>query len=66
MMIDENAIIQNCVVSKDIISDETIRAKHPWCVDPEKEKQLLSTQMKEEMAYNPTGKTPTYKDGEGE
>jgi SPP1 family phage portal protein len=66
MMIDENAIIQNCVVSKDIISDETIRAKHPWCVDPEKEKQLLSTQMKEEVAYNPTGKTPTYKDGEDE
>lgn len=53
MMIDETSLIQNCVVSKDIISDETIRAKHPWCVDPQKEKELLDIQHREEESYNP-------------
>lgn len=53
MMIDETSLIQNCVVSRDIISDETIRAKHPWCIDPQKEAALLKTQKAEEVAYNP-------------
>lgn len=53
MMIDETSLIQNCVVSKDIISDETIRAKHPWCIDPQKEKELLEQQKREEESYNP-------------
>lgn len=53
MMIDETSLIQNCVVSKDVISDETIRAKHPWCIDPQKEKELLDKQHKEQESYNP-------------
>ena len=53
MMIDETSLIQNCVVSRDIISDETIRQKHPWCIDPQKEAALLKTQRAEETAYNP-------------
>jgi SPP1 family phage portal protein len=53
MMIDETQLIQNCVVSREIISDETIRSKHPWCLDPQKEKELLEKQHEEEVAYNP-------------
>ena len=53
MMIDETQLIQNCVVSREIISDETIRSKHPWCLDPQKEKELLEQQREEEEAYNP-------------
>jgi hypothetical protein len=53
MMIDETQLIQNCVVSREIISDETIRSKHPWCLDPQKEKELLEKQHEEELAYNP-------------
>ena len=53
MMIDETSLIQNCVVSRDIISDETIRMKHPWCIDPQKEAALLKAQKAEEVAYNP-------------
>ena len=53
MMIDETSLIQNCVVSRDIISDETIRQKHPWCIDPQKEADLLKKQQAEELAYNP-------------
>ena len=53
MMIDETSLIQNCVVSRDIISDETIRMKHPWCVDPQKEASLLEKQKATELAYNP-------------
>ena len=53
MMIDETSLIQNCVVSRDIISDTTIRQKHPWCVDPQKEAALLEKQRAVETAYNP-------------
>lgn len=60
MMIDETSVIQNCVVSKDIISDETIRSKHPWCINPEKERELLKAQREEEIAYQPTNITPVY------
>lgn len=60
MMIDETSVIQNCVVSKDIISDETIRSKHPWCINPEKENELLKAQQKEEIAYQPTNVVPKY------
>jgi len=60
MMIDETQLIQNCVVSKDIISDETIRSKHPWCINPEKESQLVKAQREDEMGYNPTNYTPNY------
>ena len=53
MMIDETSLIQNCVVSRDIISDETIRQKHPWCIDPQKESELLAQQKATETDYNP-------------
>jgi SPP1 family phage portal protein len=53
MMIDETSLIQNCVVSRDIISDETIREKHPWCIDPQKEAERLAAQLKEETVINP-------------
>lgn len=53
MMIDETSLIQNCVVSRDIISDETIRSKHPWCIDPQKEANLLKAQAEAEPDANP-------------
>ena len=60
MMIDETSVIQNCVVSKDIISDETIRSKHPWCINPDKERELLKAQHEEEIGYQPTNIVPNY------
>ena len=65
MMIDESQLIQNCVVSRDIISDETIRSKHPWCLDPQKEKELLDVQKQEQIAYNPIEEIRSAKTTEG-
>ena len=66
MLINEQELINNCVSSKGIISDETIRAKHPWCVSPLKEKRLLEEEQKamEANLYDPFGQaggnaTPT-------
>ena len=64
MMIDETSIIQNCVVSKDIISDETIRRKHPWCVDPQREAELLEEQQRKELSYNPIEDMRNASDGD--
>ena len=37
VMISESEVIENCVRSKGIISDETIIAMHPWISDPSAE-----------------------------
>ncbi len=41
VMISESEVIQNCVRSKGIISDETIVAMHPWIDDPAAEIERL-------------------------
>lgn len=47
--INETEAISNCVNSKDIISDETIIANHPWVKDPEQELERLKKQQEENM-----------------
>jgi len=47
MLINENEIIDACVASKGIISDETIISKHPWTKDVQFELEKLATQLKE-------------------
>lgn len=41
VMISESEVIENCVKSKGIISDETIIAMHPWISDPSSEAQRV-------------------------
>lgn len=41
VMISESEVIENCVRSKGIISDDTIVAMHPWISDPEAELERL-------------------------
>ncbi len=37
ILINETEAIENCILSKDILAEETIIAKHPWISDPLKE-----------------------------
>lgn len=41
VMISESEVIENCVKSKGIISDETIIAMHPWISDPSSEAERM-------------------------
>lgn len=41
VMISESEVIENCVRSKGIISDETIIAMHPWISDPSAEAERV-------------------------
>lgn len=50
METNETEIIDNCVKSKGIISNETIMANHPWVTNLEKEKQLLNDQNEDEYS----------------
>ena len=49
-MINESEAVQNCLSSKGVISDETIRAHHPWVVDTAKEKRQVDAEHQEELA----------------
>lgn len=48
-IVDEQGIIANAKASMGIISDETIRANHPWVLDTEKETKALKKQKEAEM-----------------
>lgn len=59
IMMNEGEIIQNCVASVGIISEETILSKHPWVDDVQEEMARLEAQKQKEMeqyeGYNPFG-----------
>lgn len=65
IFINEDAIIDNCVKSVGILSNQTILAHHPWCSDVaheekqiEEDKQAELKEMEELNAYNNTGGDP--------
>lgn len=43
VMISESEVIENCVKSKGIISDETIISMHPWISDPSAEAERVKS-----------------------
>lgn len=47
IIINEEEAIQECMASKDIISDETIVANHPWVTDAQEELKKLKQQREE-------------------
>ena len=54
ILINETESIANCQASVGILSDETIRANHPWNDDPQLETERLEEQeAKAQEAYNP-------------
>ncbi len=53
MMMNESEIIQNCVSSLGLLSDETVLANHPWTTDVEMEQKRLNEQ-------NTTNTTANY------
>ena len=50
IFINEDAKIDNCVKSVGILSDETIRANHPWCTNEPHEAELVKKNKEEELA----------------
>lgn len=48
-IVNENDVIQNCMNSVGIISDETIIANHPWTTDLDKELKRVEEQKEEQM-----------------
>lgn len=48
MIMDEGSIIDNCVKSVGIISDETVIGMHPWVKDPKTEMERLDAQKQKE------------------
>ena len=49
MLINESTVIDNCVKSVGLISDETIVANHPWIDDPALELERLEQQKQKNM-----------------
>jgi SPP1 family phage portal protein len=49
IQINETETINNCVASKDVISDETIVANHPWVKDKDEEMKRLAEQQKKKV-----------------
>lgn len=57
MLISESEIIDNCIKSLGVLSDETVIAMHPWVDDPAAELERLKKQKEESveqygMAFN--------------
>ena len=64
IMINESEAVQNCMASVGVISDETIRAHHPWVVDTAKEKRQVEAEHAEELAeMTAFSNDPTQKTG---
>lgn len=65
-IINESDVINDCKNSVGIISDETIRANHPWVTDLEDENERVEAQKEADMELeaemfgtdNPNGSTP--------
>ena len=49
MATNETEIIENCLKSKGLISDETIIANHPWVTNYQQEKEKLDIQNEAEI-----------------
>ena len=49
MATNETEIIENCLKSKGLISDETIIANHPWVTNYQQEKEKLDVQNESEI-----------------
>ena len=65
IMMNESEIIQNCVQSVGIISEETILSKHPWVDDVDEEMARLEAQKQREAElYDPFEEKP--EEGEGD
>lgn len=65
IMMNEGEIIQNCVQSVGIISEETILSKHPWVDDVDEEMARLEAQKQREAElYDPFEEKP--EEGEGD
>lgn len=56
MLINESEVIENCVKSLDMLSDETVIAMHPWVTDIQKELERIKKQREVEDAYDNTFK----------
>lgn len=70
MLMNETEVIQNCVASVGILSDETIIGQHPWVDDPKAEMERLDKQKQKEheeleKQYNPFNvqDKPEYQNG---
>ncbi len=50
ILINETEAIENCAKSVGIISDETIRAQHPWVDEPALETERMEKQQEEAEA----------------
>lgn len=68
MKTDESETIQNCASSKNVISDKTILANHPWVEDAEQELKELKRQSEENNPFKdkvPVKKTDNLEDEDG-
>lgn len=52
ILINESEVIENCVKSQGILSEETIVAQHPWTVDVSQEMEKLNRERKKEFVYD--------------
>ena len=52
ILINESELIENCIKSKDMLSNETIIAKHPWVTDPSKEIKRINKENNYERKTN--------------
>lgn len=50
MIVNESEVIADAKNSVGVISDETIRANHPWVTDPEAEEERMKKQKEEAVA----------------
>ncbi len=48
MLINESEVIENCIKSLDMLSDETVVAMHPWVTDIQKELERIKKQRETE------------------
>jgi len=49
ILTNETEVIENCVKSQGILSDESIIAQHPWVIDADLEYKKLKKQQEEEL-----------------
>ena len=69
MLISESSIIDNINKSRDLLSDETLIAMHPWTSDVAEEMERINKQKQENIdqfggAFNPNPNKPDDGDGD--
>lgn len=55
ILINESELIDNCIKSKDMLSNETIIAKHPWVTDPAREIKRINKEINNERKIDENG-----------